>query len=359
LLLAVKDFWGRFHIPRWQFSNLGEFDPLKSVFLFLTDSTRWELEEERIDPQTPLPLRSGWNGIAYLPSQPMTPQEAFRSLQGNLIFVRDGEGRFWWVEEEFNNLGDLIPGKGYLLKLRNADTLVFPLPEGFFASNVSSSSPYYSSLPPGVIPTSTDPYLILLHWETSPPQGVVWAKGGNGEIVGGAWVQAGDRQTGIAIWGTDPLGKKGLAPQEPFSLTFQLTKYPSQESVTGQPIGQEFPLQLFPTQALFFTPDSFARVASSLDITAPLITLNIYPNPFNSLAHIEVQLPEYTTAQAEIWDLQGRRLLSRVISRRDPGISSFYWDATDYPSGVYLFQMDISSVSGLHQRLREKLLLVR
>ncbi|MFN3822144.1 MAG: hypothetical protein ACK4OO_07395, partial [bacterium] len=43
----------------------------------------------------------------------------------NLIFVKDGQGRFWAVDWNFSNIRAWDPLGGYLIKVRDADSLIF------------------------------------------------------------------------------------------------------------------------------------------------------------------------------------------------------------------------------------------
>ncbi len=70
-----------------------------------------------------LELRRGWNLIS-LPLRPHAPAipDVFAVIddQGQLIFVKDWRGRFYWPAEEFNNLPPWNSLEGYLVKVSEA-----------------------------------------------------------------------------------------------------------------------------------------------------------------------------------------------------------------------------------------------
>lgn len=85
-----------------------------------------------LDPETQtIPLSVGWNWIGYIPTQAMGIDEALSSLtpsNGDIIksqlqFAQYLSGAGW-----IGNLKTLNAPNGYLIKLANADTLVYPDP---------------------------------------------------------------------------------------------------------------------------------------------------------------------------------------------------------------------------------------
>jgi len=74
----------------------------------------------------PIPLRQNWNFAAYYPEANLPALEAFSCLGENLILAKDEQGRFCRSSIGFSNMGLLSRGKGYQLKIAQADTLVYP-----------------------------------------------------------------------------------------------------------------------------------------------------------------------------------------------------------------------------------------
>ena len=106
-----------------------------------------------INPQTPIDLVTGYQIISYLPSEPINTADVFADILENLEFVRNSVGLMFrkigpvWV----NNIGDMNPGEGYLVKMTGDDQLIYPeasdnltayktaIPEHF---KVSNGNPY-------------------------------------------------------------------------------------------------------------------------------------------------------------------------------------------------------------------------
>ncbi|MBK8887716.1 MAG: hypothetical protein IPN46_14725 [Saprospiraceae bacterium] len=85
-----------------------------------------------IDPTlTPIPLDTPWNWIGYLPTQSLKVNDALMSIEasnGDIIksqlhFAQYLDGVGW-----IGNLKSMSAPNGYLLKLSNIDTLIYPDP---------------------------------------------------------------------------------------------------------------------------------------------------------------------------------------------------------------------------------------
>ena len=67
---------------------------------------------------------------------------------------------------------------------------------------------------------------------------------------------------------------------------------------------------------------------------------NIYPNPFNPITNISFGIPENANVKIIIYDLTGRKVQSLINEFQTPGYHSVDWDASSYPSGIYLIRMN-------------------
>jgi hypothetical protein len=112
------------HLTMYQY-NSQEFDSLTLVGM-------------PVDPSTPMPVVAGWNWIGYLPTRGLPVNTALQSLtplngdivKGQVSFAQYVSGLGW-----VGNLSFLSPYKGYLLKLSNPGTLIYPDPSNVTASD--------------------------------------------------------------------------------------------------------------------------------------------------------------------------------------------------------------------------------
>jgi len=83
---------------------------------------------EMADPFTPIDLGVGFKFISFLPAAPMNAQVALGSILDNLQFARNSAGQqlFKAGPNWINQIVDMNPGEGYLVKMNGADQLIYP-----------------------------------------------------------------------------------------------------------------------------------------------------------------------------------------------------------------------------------------
>jgi len=67
---------------------------------------------------------------------------------------------------------------------------------------------------------------------------------------------------------------------------------------------------------------------------------SVYPNPFNPITKITYGLPENTDTQITVFDIGGTHITTLVNTFQIAGYHTINWNASSYPSGVYLIRMD-------------------
>jgi len=65
----------------------------------------------------------------------------------------------------------------------------------------------------------------------------------------------------------------------------------------------------------------------------------IYPNPFNAFTTINYYCEKPGIVELFIWDIAGREVESSKILIRNSGSYNTTWDASQFPSGVYIVQL--------------------
>ena len=82
---------------------------------------------------------------------------------------------------------------------------------------------------------------------------------------------------------------------------------------------------------------------SNLSTTANTFSLKQnYPNPFNPSTTIEFSIPKYSFVTLKVYDLLGREIEQLVNENLNGGKYSVRFDASNYPSGVYLYKLTSS-----------------
>ena len=79
-----------------------------------------------------------------------------------------------------------------------------------------------------------------------------------------------------------------------------------------------------------------------------------YPNPFNPVTNIEINIPELSNVNVSIHNIQGQLVETLVNKKFQAGKHNIVWNGKSYPSGVYFLVMKSSAFSQV-----EKLMLVK
>jgi hypothetical protein len=89
--------------------------------------------------------------------------------------------------------------------------------------------------------------------------------------------------------------------------------------------------------------DKVTGVEQLIETKPPMPTTialsNVYPNPFNPVAHIEFSLPAAAHAYLAVYDINGRQVDVLRDKKFSPGIYRVDWDASTLPSGTYFIRL--------------------
>ncbi|MBM3326243.1 MAG: hypothetical protein FJY65_04585 [Calditrichaeota bacterium] len=348
ILTRIKDGYGNFFSPAWDFDRLGDWNPLMGYQIHLTDSAAVGFFGEFAAVDTPIPLPVSWNSVAYLPAESIPAEQAFTSIADHLILAKDGWGRFWLVAEDFNNLGELARGNGYQLKIYPPDTLVYPA--GDLVGSLRQNKPVDWIYPLEFVPPSPDNASILLKFDSPLQAGTLVIYDAEGLLSGCAVIEPGTSRVGLAAWGEGDNQSAGLKKGEAFRIALLLEN------------GNEIPLNLVLLSGdKVYQNDGFAVFAAGFSAgyrpeSNRLIAA--YPNPFNSCIALAIQTAGILSGELEIYNSVGRRIIRHNLSGATSSPYHFNWNAEDYAAGVYIAQATIQGTGGLRSE-RMKLLLIR
>jgi len=182
-------------------------------------------------------------------------------------------------------------------------------------------------------------------------------------------------------WGTIDLRIKNIDASNAFAVAFvdqgDYTLQP-RVMVTGSPLPSEFTSLTYstnyPTGANWYTFTSndsgdsvftyLIRAYVSIDTSggkqnieltpASFVLEQNYPNPFNPSTTIKFQIPSKGFVTLKIYDIIGREVSALVNEFREAGPYNVKFDASNLPSGVYLYRI----TSGTYRETK-KLVLIK
>jgi len=84
-----------------------------------------------------------------------------------------------------------------------------------------------------------------------------------------------------------------------------------------------------------------------------------YPNPFNPSSKIKFQIAKTSDAKLTIFDLLGREVAVLVNEHLNPGTYEVEWDGSNSASGVYYYQLTVSSEQLTVYKEAKKMILIK
>jgi len=128
-ILIVKNPSGDAYIPQYNIDNIGDWNNTHAYQIYMESAQTLELTGDAVVPEnTVINLKVGWNKIAYTRKSNLIATTAFEQLtdDNNLLIAKNLDGKAYIPSFGINNLGDLIPGVGYIIYVTNADSFSFP-----------------------------------------------------------------------------------------------------------------------------------------------------------------------------------------------------------------------------------------
>ncbi|RMF32425.1 MAG: hypothetical protein D6765_00370, partial [Bacteroidetes bacterium] len=125
-VVLMKDMQGRVYYPPWDFDQLGSWGLVQGYQIKSRSDTVLVLEGPRVRPEErPIPLEPGWQMVAYLRNSPSPIADEFAGIAPALDLALDEKDGAYAPAQGLNEIGDLLPGEGYKLKLNAPAVLTY------------------------------------------------------------------------------------------------------------------------------------------------------------------------------------------------------------------------------------------
>ena len=331
-LVMVKDQHGKFYLPsRRGFTNMDNWSAETGYWILMNSPQPLALTGTTIRSDQPIQLESGWQIVAYYPRLAMIPEEAFASVADNLTLAKDGNGRFYSPEWDFNSLEMCRNGKGYIVHMTQADELVWfgggeMAPVGGSLLNPGAQLEFY----PAVASTSSDMSLLAILPENAGGELGVWV---GDQLVGSGIIKEG--RCGIAVRGDDHFTGEidGAAHGDDLIITWWDNNHNVSE------------IEVSPIQGEMTYHTNAFTVVDIAETTAPkdFAILNAYPNPFNNRTTVTYHLSNRSRVEMTVFDLSGREVMRLTDEILDAGNHSVEFSADNMTSGVYFIKLQSSA----------------
>ena len=296
-------------------NNIGNLSVGKGYKVFTTEPVSITLQGTPVQLPMDISLSAGWNIIAFPSDIPLDAMTVFQSLidQGKLIKVMDESGLaiedFGFFGGWKNNIGNLIPNKGYKVNMASAGILTIPA-NGTKLAVITPENLISTHFSRVFIGNGTDHMNINL---------IDLAKGGfmSGDELG---IFDGNRCVGSAQIGPGQMTANFISISA--SSDDEMQKQPD-GYISGNAISihlyrnnQEYLLQpelLKNSQRNFVKGESMfasanTALATKINVLSESGSVKCYPNPFTDRLTIEIAITDAPILNVRIFDIDGREV---------------------------------------------------
>jgi len=342
--LKIVKGYGGFYIPG-VFNGIGAWNIKEMYVPYVDPEDQLVVEGEPVDPSTPIELSEGWNWVSYLPDEAINAELALASVVDNLNIAKAYTG--FYIPGLFNGIGDMKPGQGYKLHLKQAATLIYPSGGGRPTLAKAGILPRTKLLPgKHFVPQArtADYYSVLVksvriegkEVEVGDELGVFTESG----LCVGSVVLAGEFPVGIMAWADDAQTEEVEGFKAGEVMVFKLWDASEEREyevvstvLQGSERFGESPMSVV----------AITGIAASPIPTTFALEQN-YPNPFNSETTIKYQLPEAGKVTLRIFNVLGQEVRTLVDGVKEAGYYEVHWDGLDnggrsVSAGIYIYRI--------------------
>ncbi|MCF7811152.1 carboxypeptidase regulatory-like domain-containing protein, partial [bacterium] len=339
-LIIVKDNYGEFWWPEYNYNGLDDWDVLSAYQIKTSNTTEFVVYGQRVEQDAPIQLVSGWNLISYLLDDPVDCEIALEGIIEHMFIVKDGYGDFFVPRYDYNGLGDMFPTYGYKIYMLQDTELVYNPGEarGFANRHLRREAEH----------TGSDMSLLITEMDADLlEKGVVLIILAGDENLEVGRVTVTEIPCGIVVHGDDFTTENQDGAKSGDLLKLAIESDASRASLkTDIVLG-----------SLSYEENGFTAIkvsSASIELPHEFTIENIYPNPFNNSAQVKFGLPDEGMVRISIFDLSGRVVKELQPTKYQAGWHSLNISAEDWTSGIYMIRINSESGS-----LTGKLLLLR
>lgn len=312
---------------------IGDWENTEGYLVKMSGNATFTMTGTPVDPQMDIPLNNGYSFISYLSDEPMDAATAFSSLNNNLIFVRDTEGKQYWKigGNWVNNIGNLEPGEGYFVKTTAATTFNYPAAKSGSAMT-GDSEPQYFKFSGG---DATSP-VYTVYVESDQLQTGDEIAAFDGDIMVGASVVENPsdyEENALSLFSVVDNGQGYKAGNQ---ITFKVWSQEKNEVYTNieveylNPHGDAHTTNIFPEE-----DGAYSIIKTSLnELDVPELdsetAMNVYPNPATD--HLNINTEEDIT-EIRVLNTSGQVMLQKEINSNNYSLNVGNLDA-----GIYILQ---------------------
>ena len=338
-MLLIKNVEGDMYFPSLAVNTLGSWDFDEGYKIYMMDDIQFDIYGGKISPEnTPIELQTGWRIIPYLRDSEMSVVTCLNDIDGSYLIIKDIDGNMYFPALNINTLGNLMPGKGYMIYITEECNLTYPSND--FPKHVmieEELSPKASFIQPAIKNTGNNMTLILQTDERYNAY-EVGVLNQDGQIIGSGKVS--ERVAAITVWGDNDmtLKKDGAAPGE--NLTVFLSENGDHRIDLDITSVKSMIFNKTPNDLKYRTDDIIMAKASLDDNSfVDKTMLSCKPNPSNGETLVRFVLERRSDVSLELSSLNGQLLEVLSQGNMKAGEHNIRLNGEKYSSGHYIIRL--------------------
>jgi hypothetical protein len=329
----VKSENGAVYMPMYGINNIGNLIVGKGYQVrMFTPCTLFVSGLSVIPELTPVNIQQGWSFLGYLRQTPANMVTMLSPIVSHIIMVKNETGLVYWPLFNLNAIGNMLPGKGYQIKLSSASNLTYP-PNSINNDKAEAinKKPVHFAEP---VVTGNNMTLGIPEsaWNITPKPGdEIGVFGENGQPAGSCVIS--NNLAVVTIWGKDVISPEtfGLSEGEKYSLKLWINSGDSEILLNGISWleGDDH-----------YTADGISIIEKIYACTdSKVILYPVTPNPFENYTTIRFYLPEKMTVELTVFNILGEKTNLIAGSCMEAGNHDVVLDAHNLSPGTYFITL--------------------
>jgi len=354
-------------------NGIGDWDVKQGYSFYMNAADDFTITGVPIAENTPIICNDGYQMVSYLKSNSMVALTAFGSIMDHakLAYVQNTQGqKLWYIAGGWvNNMGNAIPGQGYMVRMKTGqtDTLIYP-----------SGKKELSA-----IKSATAQHFVMEGGDASEPVYTVYISGAaingynlqQGDEIG---VYDGENLVGSLALTQTPTGDNQFENAIPvFSaivdgdgytanhpLNFKIwkasdnTEYADVPFNLSNPGGEALMTGLYPEEDGAYSVASLKMTSTGLSNDQLITnTVAIYPNPFSNTIHIEYYLNETANVNISVYNSVGQEMATLMNQQQAAGKQNLQFDGSKLQQGIYNLKIMVSNGNNKFSEIRKIVLM--
>jgi formylglycine-generating enzyme len=371
-LIILKNTAQKTYLPVGSVNTIGPWLETEGYQIKMANARTVGFAGGKIEPGTlTIRLPAGWSIMPYVRDDEVPIVTALSTVVGDVILVKDQDGRCYIPSLGVNCIDTLQPGQAYQIKMMNAHAIACQT-KGSAAISVPRDMRTHlqkdtDSLPPWsccitgtshtiIIPLSVNPKIDSVSLVPGDYVGVFYDSSGTMACSGfGAWT--GTSPLALSAFGDDPTtaAKDGLAARERLRWMIWRASEGKAYDVAATYMSPGGLGGIVSDTSVYEANGISAILALDGNITgviAPQLPsefglLQNYPNPFNPVTSIRYGVGVVSGQSSvvsshvrlAVYDLLGREVAVLVNEKKEPGSYEVKFDGSRLSSGVYFYRL--------------------